>query len=81
MTKKQLLLNYLSIPDCVILVDGQMGNYNTERRIIKAADSDWFYLERTESDKINLNDFEEEFITLNREESRFQLKEYIKCGG
>lgn len=81
MTAKQLLINYLSIPDCIILVDGQMGKYDPDHRIIDTADADWFYLEYTESDKIHLDEFDENSITLNRDESRFQLRNSLEHAG
>lgn len=81
MTPKQLLLTYLSIPDCIILVDSQMGRYIPDRRVIETADADWFYLEWEESSEIKLDSFSEESVTLNREETKFHLREIIEANG
>ena len=78
MTPKQLLLTYLSIPDCIILVDGQMGRYIPERRVIETADADWFYLEWEEKGEITLDTFSEESVTLDRENTTFHLRELIE---
>lgn len=78
MTPKQLLLTYLSIPDCIILVDSQMGRYIPDRRVITTADADEFFLEWEQKSEIDLDSFNEASVTLNREETKFHLTEVLE---
>lgn len=81
MTPKQLLLTYLSIPDCIILVDSQMGRYIPDRNVIETADADEFFLEQEQKSEINLDAFSEESITLERETTKFHLRELVEING
>lgn len=81
MTAKQLLLTYLSIPDCIILVDSQMGRYIPDRNVIETADADEFFLEQEQKSEINLDAFSEASVTLDRETTKFHLRELVEING
>lgn len=81
MTPKQLLIAYLSIPDCIILVDGQQGIYKRERNMIETADADCFYLQAEEREIINLQDYLDSAVTLDRNQTKFRLSEIVLLKG
>lgn len=81
MTSKQLLITYLSIPDCIILVDGQQGIYKRDRNMIETADADCFYLQSEEREIINLQNYPESSVTLDRDQTKFRLSEIVVLQG